>query len=833
MLAHRLSARRFALSLRLICTACIVALIAGCQGSAIQNTQISPADSTQNDTAAQATQAEVTFISHLPAKLADGQNLYLEILDEVTGLAMNPLRAKMETQDQINYAVKVPFILGSVVKYRYVRDKDPVGMVEYNSLNQQVRYRLYVVEGPGVVHDTVTGWKTSPTASILGRIRGQVANKKDNSPVVNALVEAGGVQTFTASDGSFLLEGLPPGTHNLVVYSLNGAYQPFQQGAVVASESTTPANITLTPSKMVNVTFLVHPPQDNIKNVPIHLVGNLITLGNTFSDLKGGLSTLASRAPQLAAQPDGTYLLKMKLAAGLDLRYKYSLGDGFWNAEHTANGEMRVRHVIVPDQDMVYEDTIDTWKTNGFAPISFTVNVPADTPSTNIVSIQFNPFGWTEPIPMWATGKNRWSYVLYSPLDAFGNASYRYCRNEQCGSADAADTSGSAAKGIAFTPKNTEQSFSDTVSTWAWLGASGGPVTVPGTGINARKDFQAGVELMTGYQPSWQAYMASGFQNIKDIGANTVMLTPTWHATRQAPPVIEQVAGKDPTWFDASQMVSQARQKGLDVTIHPVLLYDEDPSTWWQNGTRDEGWWQTWFARYRTFILYHADLAAQTGAKALVIGDASILLALPGGLLADDSASGAPANAGEQWSQLIKEVRSRFTGKVVWMLPDNGTLPTVPDFIKEIDAIYVPVSAPLVNADQNTQAGVETGLAALLDGDILKAQEKTGLPVLIGLQYPSVSGAATSCANAGSGCLSASALNRPSLARPEGDLSLQEQANIYSAALGIINQRSWVNGVYAVGYNPAVELRDGSLSVRSKPASDVLWYWFPRLTGVK
>ena len=81
------------------------------------------------------------------------------------------------------------------------------------------------------------------------------------------------MQTLTASDGSFILEGLPTGMHNLVVYSLDGSFQPFQQGAVIAPDSTTPAMIQVNPNTTVNVTFLVSPPENNLKGIPIRIGG--------------------------------------------------------------------------------------------------------------------------------------------------------------------------------------------------------------------------------------------------------------------------------------------------------------------------------------------------------------------------------------------------------------------------------------------------------------------------------------------------------------------------------------------------------------------------------
>jgi hypothetical protein len=775
--------------------------------------------------------AEVTFEVQLPLALAEGQNLYIEFLDEVTGLAFNPSRAQMSTSDNIYFGIKIPILMGSVVKYRYFRDSDPSG-IEYNAGNEQVRYRMYVVDGPGVVRDIVAGWRHAPFQAQSGRIQGQVANQQNNAPVVNALVAAGGAQTLTSSDGSFVLEGLPPGTHNMVVYSLDGAFQPFQQGAVVAVDSTTPAFIPMRASRQVEVTFLVTPPADGPNGAPVRLIGNTYALGNTFADLSGGMSVVASRAPLMQYLPDGRYSLKMRLPAGLDLRYKFSLGDGFWNAERDSAGQVRLRQLIVPDQSITVESNIDTWNTPGFSPVRFTVTVPEDTPPTDTVAIQFNPFGWTQPIPMWPIGRNQWFYILYSPLNAFPSASYRYCRNEQCGEADADSSRGPEAAGMPFTPQETAQDVNDSVASWAWNQTLAQPVVIPGVQITQRgESFQAGIELAPSYSPSWQPYMAAAFQSIKEKGANVVVLDPTWRLTHQNLPVMAPVAGQDALWPDLTQMSSLAQQVGLSTSIHPVLRYPQSPQDWWMTADRNEGWWQTWFERYRTFAVYHADLATQTGAKSLILGDETILPAFPNGVLADGQPSGVPAGADEQWQKIIAAVRSRFAGKLIFMLPYTGALPAVPEFLKDVDIVYVQLMPPLLDADPSASVDLEARIAEALDGDILEMQEKTSHPVILGLRVPSAKGVLDGCVGPQGNCSPIEDLLRPAANLSNDLLGLEDQVYVYSAALAAANQRSWITGFYAAGYYPPVELRDLSPSVRGKPAADVLWYWYPRMTG--
>lgn len=806
----------------------LAAVLVSCSGNPFPSITVVPQPTVDGQGGQSIPQAEVLFVVEAPGRLAEGQGLHLEFLDEVTGLALNASRVPMESENGEIFAAKVAFPVGSVLKYRYVRDNDPVG-VEYTTRGQQVRYRLFVVDGPSTVNDKISAWRSEPSTENLGRINGQVALKSNNAPVVNALVTAGGMHTVTSSDGSFILEGLPSGTHNLVVYSLDGAFRPFQQGAVVAPDSTTPALALVDPIEQVEVTFIVQPPAGNFTGVPIRMIGNIYPLGNTFADLNGGANVLASRSPYLTLLSDGRYSLRLKLPVGLDLRYKYTLGDGFWNAERTSSGPVRLRQLIVPNRDVTIEDSIETWNSSGFGPITFTVTAPANTPPTDTLSIQFNPYGWTEPIPMWPVGENRWLYILYSPLDMLETAAYRYCRNEQCGVADTVDTRGPTATGMTFKPQPEGQEITDTINAWASMDAPAEPIIVSSDEVGTREaNFMAGVALVADYHPSWQPYVLWGFQNVKSIGSNTVILSPTWSLTHQTPPVIAPQTGRDPLWFDLTQLATQAQQSGLGLVIHPVLRYEQNPDEWWQAAARDEGWWQTWFGRYRTFLLYHADLATQTGAKTLIIGDETIAPALPGGTLADGTTSNVPGDATARWEALIGEVRARYTGKLAWAVTYEGETPTVPDFVSTFDSLYVVLSGPLAETDTPTQEVLDAGAAAVLDEKILPLQEATNLPVLLALRYPSALGAADGCVGQGESCLNPADFTHPAAVSGDTAVSLKEQADAYSAVLSALNQRSWIAGFFAEGYYPPVELRDASVSVRGKPAFDVLWYWYPR-----
>ena len=104
---------------------------------------------------------------------------------------------------------------------------------------------------------------------------------------------------------------------------------------------TTQVSLSLAPADLVSVVFTVSVPETGIKNLPIRLAGDLLQLGNTFGDLRGGLSTLAARMPLLSPLSDGRYTITLSLPAGADIRYKYTLGDGLWNAEHASGWDIR------------------------------------------------------------------------------------------------------------------------------------------------------------------------------------------------------------------------------------------------------------------------------------------------------------------------------------------------------------------------------------------------------------------------------------------------------------------------------------------------------------
>ncbi len=782
------------------------------------------------------TKALVTFYVTIPENSPPGESVVLSVLDEVTGLGLNPRRYTMELVDDGRYVLGLPLPLGTVLKYRYSRQGEILAE-EHTTDGRPVRYRLYQVAGPGEVHDVVARWNDTRYEGSTGRIEGVVTDAASQRPIPGLMVNAGGAQVITRGDGGFLIEGLPPGTHNLVVYAPDGSYRTFQHGAVIAPESTTPAPIQLQAAPKVDITFVVHVPEDTPPVVPLRLAGNLVQLGNTFANLSGGVSTLAARMPVLSPLPDGTYGIILGLPAGAFVSYKYTLGDGFWNSERDTNGQFVLRHFIVPEEPTLIEDTIETWHAGEAAPITFDVTIPENTPAEDPVFIQFNPYGWMEPIPMWHLGGQRWAYILNSPLDMVQRLGYRYCRAGQCGHADDIRSPGVHTTGQVVETAKDPQGLPDQIPAWAWLDSNPLPEGFPEVQVEKPRGpgFLAGVEFQDRFHPSWIPQIPAALGDVVDLGANWVVLTPGWTFTRLDPPVLEPVAGQDPSWFETSEIIRQAKNQELNIALRPVLHFPTRVDEWWLSAPKDFPWWVSWFDRFRSFALHHADLAEQKGVPLLILGGTEMAPALPGGKLADGSPSGVPPDADLRYRELIAEIRQRYSGTLGWALRYPEDVLNPPGFINDVDMLYILWSVPLSENTEASTKKLEKKARRVLSVDIYATwlvwqmgKEDKGL--VISVAYPSIKGATTGClADPIVECLPPEALNYPAPDYPLLELDLDIQARAYHAVLSAINEFDWVSGVVSRGYYPPTILIDKSTSIHGKPAEEVLQQWFTAL----
>jgi hypothetical protein len=778
-------------------------------------------------------ESEVTFRLEVPEDTLTGDKLKLELLDEVTGLSFNPYYVDMKSQGGTLYSATIRLPVGAVVKYRFSRWGDRQ-INEFLTNGQPVRYRIYPVDGPGVVNDVVSRWADTQAISKTGRIFGEVVDTMTGFPVPNILVTAGGVHAISAANGTFLLDELPAGLHNLVGYAMDGRYKPFKQNAVVLEDAATPATLSITHSPSVEVIFTVQVPPDTVPGVPVRIAGNLLQFGNTFADLSGNISTLANRMPKLRRLSDGSYRLSITLPKDVYLRYKYTMGDGLWNAETNSDGTFRTRQLVVPSNVDTYEveDSVVSWSSVSTAPVTFDVQIPDYTPKDDRVYLQFKLYEWMEPIPIWQAEDYRWGFKLSSPTNIMGDMEYRYCRNAQCGGDFRIAAEEYLTPRFVAINQPEPQTHRETMIGWHWFEPREGAATILGHAIQPRdEDFIAGVEILPDYHPSWDQFMPSSLANIKGMHANWVTLTPTWSFTNNYYPNLTQIPGKDILWNDIIYQIKEAQDLGMHTALYPHPNFQTDYNLWWQFVSRDEVWWNIWFERYRTFLIHHAMLAHQTGVEKLILGGPWLTPALPGStLLADGSPTNVPSDAETRWQDLILEIRSHFHGVIAWALPFSGKFENSLSFLDSVDEIHIDWYTPLSTNPYASEPELEAEAGRLLDEVILPIQLQLNKPVILNIAYPSAHGAVTGCITvADDVCLSPLVLSPTNQNQPAVELDLQEQVEVYNAMFAVVNERSWISGIVSQGFYPPVSVEDRSISVHGKPAQDVIRYWFSSL----
>ena len=401
--------------------------LAGCTTSTIQ-----PTAQAQVDAALLEPEKHVrlTFNVHVPLNTPSDQPIYLYLLDEVTGSELNSTIYQFPATGEDLYSISINVPLDSVVMYRYSNNTNSY---EVDFQGNLVQHRIINCFQNTEVDDTVVGWAGQPLyQGNLGRLSGVVTNDSGN-PVSGIVVTVAGMETITDQDGGYVFEFLPIGTHNIVAYAPDGSYQLFQQQATIGTELETKAPIVMVPSDFVQVDFVVDIPDDILQAIPVRVVGNIKQLGGYSDVIWDGVGVSAANAPIMSLGEDGKHHLTVSLPVGAEIHYKYTLGDSIWSAEQGNAAKFFVRRLIVPDEDVVIEETVQTWNNSNFGAISLITFVPEELRKGDVwIQFRYGP-DWMEPMPMWATAEDgKWFAVLTSPLNEFVNVKYRYCLNGDC-----------------------------------------------------------------------------------------------------------------------------------------------------------------------------------------------------------------------------------------------------------------------------------------------------------------------------------------------------------------------------------------------------------------
>jgi hypothetical protein len=424
--------------------------------------------------------------------------------------------------------------------------------------------------------------------------------------------------------------------------------------------------------------------------------------------------------------------------------------------------------------------------------------------------------------------------MLYNPITNIEQFGYRYCRNDQCGRADDSFTAGNSTTGRTVTISGGTQTVEDTIESWYWMQPDDSSRLFEFPEVKPRgESFITGIQFQPYYHPSFTPRLPITYSEIDNMQANWVFLSPTWTFTRQNPPILEFVTGKDQYWADLSYATEKAQAFDLKVGYNPTPNFSNDMEDWWSNSQRDFPWWQVWFERYRNFILTFADKAQQDGAKGLVLGGDWVSPALPEGVLSDGSRSGVPADAEKRWREIISEVKVRFQGQLYWALPAAKSGINPPPFIEDLDHIYLLWSLPLRSQTEATDQQLRATAAEYLDSEVFLLKISLEMPVTIAAAYPSADGSLDDCILISNeveetSCYNPKYLEPPFPDNPAINLDLDEQYSAYQALLISISEREWIDGFVSRGFYPPAELRDKSASIYGKPVQSKLSEWYSR-----
>ena len=768
---------------------------------------------------------DILFQLELTQSISENETIVLEILDDVTGLPYNIQHFDLEiNSDQVYYTI-ITVPSGSIIKYRYAKISQSY-IPETTFDGNPVRYRLYYATVHATVTDTLQAWQGEGLVSVTGSLAGKILDDETNQPIPDILVSAGGRITFTDANGKYLLLGLGQGVHNVVFYAMDGKYRTYQQGAVIEAGKRTPANIQLQQMPLVNVTFLVTPPTDAL-GAPIYVAGNISQLGNTFAELPGSMSLKPKRMPVLSEQADGSLAISQQLYAETDLRYKFTLGDGYWNAETTKAGDLRLRQLIVPSEDITINHTIDSWRTPGLEPITFLVDIPPATSPLDFKYIQFHhepTEEWTEPIPLWPIGNNRYLYILFSPLYPQQPVRYQFCRNADC--AQARD-SGSLSFEREVIPSDTAQSIQLNLDGWQYWYPLEKNVSVQQAFIPSKPpQYTQMIELTPNMDPAWITYAPRNLRALDEAGADTIIFSPQW-TVRQSLPYIYPEIGSTPFYYEMILMLEAAQSEGLNLALFPQLGPQSSLEHWWSSNNQTEAWWDVFFGSYRDFVLNYAQIAQASNATQLILGGKALLPAFDGGIYPNGTISTVPTSSDDDWINLIDDIQSIFDGNLIWATNANLKMDPLPNFIDRFDGIYISVDSPLAFGEHPSFEMIQSGFTDVIDNHIYEVYRSTQKPIILALAYPSVEMSASGCAILNEDCYNDGLFQTNDIKHYVIDL--EEQALIYNAIFPIIASRDWITGTSIRGYNPIVTILDGSSSIAGKPAFDVVQYWFTNL----
>jgi len=307
--------------------------------------------------------------------------------------------------------------------------------------------------------------------------------------------------------------------------------------------------------------------------------------------------------------------------------------------------------------------------------------------------------------------------------------------------------------------------------------------------------FQQGIAYFIwsegGFLPAgWDATLD---EVIRPLGATWVAIAFDCYQDTIRSAVIRCDTPGTPSMANLAQVIQYAHNLGLRVMLKPHLVLTNDPGHWrGEIGLgADEALWEDWFASYTQMIVGHASLAEEYDVDYFVVGT-ELLTA---------------SRRAEEWRAVVDAVRSVYSGPVTYAATHSGEEESI-TWWDALDAIGVDAYYRLTQVTDPTLDQLRAAWGPIVSR-LSRLSQTWNLPIILTeIGYQSIDGA-----------------NRTPWQASGIAVDLEEQADLYRAAIDAFSGHDWWQGVFWWVLYPDPRQTDvlGNLSTPiNKPAEDVL-----------
>ena len=254
-----------------------------------------------------------------------------------------------------------------------------------------------------------------------------------------------------------------------------------------------------------------------------------------------------------------------------------------------------------------------------------------------------------------------------------------------------------------------------------------------------------------------QTSAIAALDSIAALGATHVTIIVTAYQSTPGSAVIRTDDPRTPTPAAVSTAIGAAQARNLRVTLKPHI--DVDDGTWRGEIRADDE--PAWFTNYSRFIVEWATFAELRGVERFVVGTELARTV-------ENSAS---------WRLVITNVRAVFKGRVTYAASWDEVQRI--EFWDSLDMVGVDAYFPIAPRRDAGRLDLLAGWEPWLERLHLLHRQTGKQIMLTEIGYRSVDGAGLSPFSFGAG----------------GTLDVEEQADLYWAALAAFGDRGWIEGI--------------------------------------